>query len=81
VNKALSERLKYYIEIFRLVWASLLLVGGGIVSLLLREDRNTVLVALAASGGALMLTMVIILLFLDIRIRKRLRQMEDQKNV
>jgi hypothetical protein len=79
VNQALSERLKYYIEIFRLVWASLLLTGGGVVSLLLRE-RNTVTIALAIAGGVLMVVMAFALFLLDNRIRKSLHRMEEQKN-
>jgi hypothetical protein len=80
VNQALSERLKYYIEIFKLTWASLLLSGGGVAGLLLRE-RDAFTIRLALSGGALMVVIIITLFLLDNRIRKNLRRMEEQKNV
>jgi hypothetical protein len=79
MNQALSERLKYYIEIFRLVWASLLVIGGGVVSLLLRE-QSSITWAFAITGVILMCVMFMGLLRLNTWIRETLTQMEKQKN-
>lgn len=80
MNHALSERLEYYIEIFRLTWASLLVIGGGVTGLLLQE-RDFVTICLAATGSILMFVMIVVLLLLDSRIRRNLRRMEEQRNV
>jgi hypothetical protein len=76
VSQALSEKMKYYIEVFRLIWASLLVIGGGVVSLLLRE-QGRIAWAFATTGIALMFAMFIGLLRLNTRMRDTLKQMEQ----
>ena len=80
MHQALSERLKYYVEIFKLTWASLLIIGGGVTGLLLKE-RDSFTIRLALAGGVLMLVTVVILFLVDNRIRRNLRRMEEQKDV
>lgn len=36
-DRHLTERIKYYTEVFRLVWVSALAIGGGSIGLLLGE--------------------------------------------
>ena len=48
-EKYLTETLKYYTEIFRLVWISVLAIGGGATGLLLGE-RDVVRVILGLAG-------------------------------
>ena len=36
-ERYLTERIKYYTEVFRLVWVSALAIGGGSIGLLLGE--------------------------------------------
>ncbi len=48
-EKYLTETVKYYTEIFRLVWISVLAIGGGSTGLLLGE-RNAVRVILSLAG-------------------------------
>jgi len=36
-NRHLTEKIKYYTEVFRLVWISALAIGGGSIGLLLGE--------------------------------------------
>ena len=36
-NRHLTEKIKYYTEVFRLVWVSALAIGGGSIGLLLGE--------------------------------------------
>jgi hypothetical protein len=71
--------MKYYIEVFRLIWASLLVVGGGVVSLLLKEQSG-IAWAFAITGLALMFVMFITLLRLNAWMRETLKQMERQHN-
>ena len=48
------ETLKYYTEVFRLVWISILALGGGSIGLLLGE-LNRIRVILALGGLILLL--------------------------
>lgn len=43
-DKYLTESVKYYTEIFRLVWISILAIGGGSLSLLLGESTGVKLI-------------------------------------
>jgi preprotein translocase subunit SecY len=43
-EKYLTESIKYYTEIFRLVWLSILAVGGGSIGLLLGESTGVRLI-------------------------------------
>ena len=43
-EKYLTEAVKYYTEIFRLVWISILAVGGGALSLLLGDATGIKLI-------------------------------------
>ena len=43
-EKYLTETLKYYTEIFRLVWISVLAIGGGSLSLLLGDSTGIKLI-------------------------------------
>ena len=43
-EKYLTETLKYYTEIFRLVWISILAIGGGALSLLLGDATRIKLI-------------------------------------
>ncbi len=39
-ERYLSEKVKYYTEVFRLVWVSILAIGGGSIGLLVGERTN-----------------------------------------
>jgi hypothetical protein len=43
-DKYLTETVKYYTEIFRLVWISVLAIGGGSLSLLLGDSTGIKLI-------------------------------------
>jgi hypothetical protein len=43
-EKYLTETVKYYTEIFRLVWISVLAIGGGSLSLLLGDSTGIKLI-------------------------------------
>ena len=43
-EKYLTEAVKYYTEIFRLVWISVLAIGGGSLSLLLGDSTGIKLI-------------------------------------
>jgi len=43
-EKYLTEAVKYYTEIFRLVWISVLAIGGGSLSLLLGDSTGAKLI-------------------------------------
>ena len=51
-ERYLTERIKYYTEVFRLVWVSALAIGGGSVGLLLGEPTVLrVVVGLVSPSG------------------------------
>ena len=56
-ERYLTERIKYYTEVFRLVWVSALAIGGGSIGLLLGEPTVlrvvVVLVGLLLVGSLL----------------------------
>ena len=58
-EKYLTEVVKYYTEIFRLVWISVLAIGGGSLSLLL-GDSTGIRVIFAIAG------LFLVALFLDV---------------
>jgi hypothetical protein len=58
-ERYLAEALKYYTEVFRLVWVSILAIAGGTIGLLLGELSG--LRIIAAIGG-----LVIVISFLEV---------------
>jgi hypothetical protein len=66
-ERHLTETIKYYTEVFRLVWVSVLAVGGGAMGLLLGE-RTTTRVIFALVG----LVLVGLLLEISRRLNKKI---------
>ena len=59
-NSRLTEGLKYYIEIFRLLWISIIAIGGGSTGLLL-GDLSKIKVTIATAGLLLVLLFLVLL--------------------
>jgi hypothetical protein len=78
-KKHLIETLKYYTEVFRLVWVSVLAVGGGSIGLLLGElDRIRVILALA--GLMLLVPFLELLRRLNTHILQLLKKLEEDED-
>ena len=78
-KKHLIETLKYYPEVFRLVWVSVLAVGGGSIGLLLGElDRIRVILALA--GLMLLVPFLELLRRLNTHILQLLKKLEEDED-
>lgn len=78
-ERYLTETIKYYTEVFRLVWVSILAIGGGSVGLLLGEP-TVVRTVLGLAG----IFSVVILLELLRRLNKQivalLKRIEEAKD-
>jgi hypothetical protein len=78
-ERYLTETVKYYTEVFRLVWVSILAIGGGSIGLLLGE-RTSVRVILAIAGLSVVGLLLEIVRRLNRQIGgllKKLREVKD----
>ena len=78
-ERYLTETIKYYTEVFRLVWGSALAVGGGSIGLILGE-RPSVRVVLAITALLLVVLLLEILRRLNRHIEALLKKLVEVKN-
>ena len=78
-ERYLTETIKYYTEVFRLVWVSALAVGGGSIGLILGE-RTSVRVVLAITALLLVVLLLEILRRLNRHIEALLKKLVEVKN-
>lgn len=78
-ERYVTETLKYYTEVFRLVWVSMLAIGGGSVGLLLGE-RSVVKVILGLTGIFSVAVLLEILRRLNKQIAELLKKLKEAKN-
>ena len=78
-DRHLTEKVKYYTEIFRLVWVSILAIGGGSIGLLLGE-RTSLRVILAIVGLFLVALLLEILRRLNTQIGRLLKRLTEVKD-
>jgi hypothetical protein len=78
-ERYVTETLKYYTEVFRLVWVSMLAIGGGSVGLLLGE-RSVVKVILGLTGIFSVVILLEILRRLNRQIAELLKKLKEAKN-
>ena len=71
--------MKYYTEVFRLVWVSILAIGGGAIGLLLGE-RTGVRVILAIAGLSVVGLLLEIVRRLNRQIGGLLKKLREVKN-
>ena len=78
-KKHMIETLKYYTEVFRLVWISILALGGGSIGLLLGE-LNRIRVILALGGLILLLLFLELLRRINTHILQLLKNLEEDED-
>ena len=78
-ERYLTETIKYYTEVFRLVWVSALAVGGGSIGLILGE-QTSVRVVLAITALLLVVLLLEILRRLNRHIEALLKKLVEVKN-
>lgn len=78
-ERYLTEMVKYYTEVFRLVWVSILAIAGGSIGLLLGE-RTNVRVTLAIAGLILVGSLLEILRRLNRQISGLLKKLAEVKD-
>lgn len=78
-ERHLTETVKYYTEVFRLVWVSILAIGGGSVGLLIGE-RTSVRVIVAIAGLFLVGLLLEILRRLNRQIGRLLKKLMEVKD-
>ena len=78
-ERYLTETIKYYTEVFRLVWVSALAVGGGAIGLILGE-QTSVRVVLAITALLLVVLLLEILRRLNRHIEALLKKLVEVKN-
>lgn len=74
-----TETSKYYTEVFRLVWVSILAIGGGSIGLLLGE-RTVVRAMLGLAGIVSVVILLEILRRLNKQISELLRKLKETKD-
>lgn len=75
-ERCLTETVKYYTEVFRLVWVSVLAIAGGSIGLLLGE-RAVLRVILGLAGISSIAILVEILRRLNKQIAELLEKMKE----
>lgn len=75
-ERYLTEIVKYYTEVFRLVWVSVLAIGGGSIGLLLGE-RAALRVILGLAGISSVAILLEILRRLNKQIAELLEKMKE----
>ncbi|HID31282.1 MAG TPA: hypothetical protein EYP19_14965 [Desulfobacterales bacterium] len=73
------ERLKYYTELLRLVWVSILAVGGGAIGFII-TTITPLKILLASLGFAAVALLVISLIVLNRRIWQTLNEIKEIKD-
>lgn len=78
-ERLLTETVKYYTEVFRLVWVTILAIGGGSIGLLLGE-RTGVRLILAIGGLFLVALFLEMLRRLNRQIGELLKKLAEVKD-
>ena len=78
-EKYLTEAIKYYTEVFRLVWVSVLAIGGGSMGLLLGEP-TVIRLTFAIVGLLLVVSLLEVLRRLNKQIGVHLKRIPEAKD-
>lgn len=78
-ERYLTETMKYYTEVFRLVWVSILAIGGGSISLLFGELTGLRLI-IAIGGFLIVVSLLEVLRRLNRQIAGLLTKLRESKD-